>query len=117
MANIFRIALSALFIAGSALTLSAPAAAANPELEAAKDQGIVGERIDGYLGIVDGSADASVVRLVQDINNRRRAAYGETAERTGAAPQQVARVTGEALIAKAESGEYIMDDSGTWSQK
>jgi uncharacterized protein YdbL (DUF1318 family) len=54
---------------------------------------------------------------VQDINNRRRAAYGETAERTGATPQQVARVTGETLIAKAEPGEYIMDDSGTWSQK
>ena len=38
-------------------------------------------------------------------------------EDEGATPQQVARVTGEALIEKAEPGEYIMDDSGTWSQK
>ena len=79
--------------------------------------GHVGERIDGYLGIVKGGADPSLVRLVQDINNRRRAAYGETAEKTGTTPQQVARVTGERLIAQAAPGEYIMDDSGTWSQK
>ncbi|MAN74956.1 MAG: hypothetical protein CME85_02725 [Henriciella sp.] len=117
MANIFRIAISALALASGSVMLAAPAAAADPQIEAAKDQGVVGERIDGYLGIVKGGADPSLVRLVQDINNRRRAAYGETAEKTGTTPQQVARVTGERLIAQAAPGEYIMDDSGTWSQK
>ncbi|WP_018148639.1 YdbL family protein [Henriciella marina] len=117
MASIFRIAVSALFLAGAAIVSTAPAMAANPEVEAAKDQGVIGERIDGYLGIVEGGADPSLARLVQDINNRRRAAYGETADRTGTTPQQVARVTGERLIEQAEPGEYIMDDSGSWSQK
>lgn len=117
MTNMFRIILAALVLMTGAAILTQPASAGDPQIESAKDQGIVGERIDGYLGIVSGSADASLMRRVQDINNKRRAAYDDLAAQTGTTTEQVARVTGEKLIRQASSGEYIMDDSGQWRQK
>lgn len=117
MVSFFRKLVAAVLIAGAAIAFSAPASAGDPQIDAAKAQGIVGERIDGYLGIVDASADASLTRKVQDINNKRRAAYDDLASQTNTTPQQVARVTGEKLVSEAAPGEYIMDDSGTWKQK
>lgn len=94
---------------------AAPAALAEPVIETAIQAGIVGERIDGYLG-VSGTADAETIRQVQDINNRRRALYEQTAEQTGTTVEQVARITGEKQVArmKATSGRAFMDESGTW---
>lgn len=89
----------------------------DPQIEAARANGVIGERIDGYLGVVT-SADAEIVRKVQDINNRRRAVYERTASETGATVQQVARVAGERLIAdRVQPGEYYMDGSAAWKRK
>jgi uncharacterized protein YdbL (DUF1318 family) len=91
---------------------------ADPQIEAARASGVIGERIDGYLGVVVTSADPEIVRKVQDLNNRRRAAYEQMAQDTGATVQQVARVTGERLIAeRVQSGQFFMDESGTWQRK
>ena len=109
------IAVFALAISGAGLV--APAQAGDPQIETAKQQGVVGERIDGFLGIVDGGADPSLIRTVQDINNKRRAAYDKLAQQTGTTMEQVARVTGEKLVASAASGEFVMDDSGAWTRK
>ncbi|RIJ17565.1 DUF1318 domain-containing protein [Henriciella mobilis] len=117
MTAFFRILITAVLVAGAAVMFAGSANAGDPQIEAAKDQGVVGERIDGYLGIVDGGADASLMRLVQDINNKRRAAYDKLAEQTGTTTEQVARVTGEKLISQAARGEYVMDESGTWTKK
>lgn len=117
MPFILRTLVAVLLAAGVAALIAGPAQAGDPQIESAKDQGVVGERIDGYLGIVDGGADASLMRRVQDVNNKRRAAYDELAEQTGTTTEQVARVTGEKLTGQAGSGEYIMDESGQWTQK
>lgn len=117
MKHLIRIALAFALVAGAAFSLAAPASAGDPQIEAAKSQGVVGERIDGYLGIVDGGADAALMRRVQDINNKRRAAYDDLAKDTGTTPEEVARVTGEKLIAQAGPGSYIMDSSGSWKKK
>ncbi|MFN7054605.1 YdbL family protein [Hyphomonas sp.] len=104
------------------LVLGAVAAAqgqgrGDPQIEAARASGVIGERIDGYLGIVT-SADAEITRKVQDINNRRRALYEQTARETGGTVQQVARVAGERQLAdRVQSGEFFMDESGTWQRK
>ncbi len=117
MKQLIRIILTAALVAGAAFSLAAPASAGDPQIDAAKAQGVVGERIDGYLGIVDGGADASLMRRVQDINNKRRAAYDDLARQTGTTPEEVARVTGEKLIAQTSPGGYIMDASGSWKKK
>ena len=93
-----------------------PAMAGDPVIDAAKSEGIVGEKIDGYLGIV-GSADASVQRKVDEINAKRRSAYSDLAQKEGQPLSVVARLTGEKLVAGEPSGAYVFDDSGQWVVK
>lgn len=118
---IARYILMSLFVAGAvALTaIAAPTASAQgSQIESAKTAGVVGERIDGYLGIVeDGAVDASLRRRVNEINAKRRAVYDEVAEQNGATTEQVARLTGEKQIARASSGQFVMDETGRWTRK
>jgi len=111
-----RTFLVALGIAFAAFAFAPSASAGDPQIDAAIAAGIVGERIDGRLGVV-GTAEAALVRKVQDINNRRAAVYAETAASTGTTLEQVARIAGEKQIAKLKPGEYYMDESGTWQRK
>ncbi|MEO0818528.1 MAG: YdbL family protein [Pseudomonadota bacterium] len=108
-------------IAGTAFalaTLSQPAEAQGAEINAAKSAGVVGERIDGYLGIVDnGAVDASLRRRINEVNARRRAAYDEIAADAGATVAQVARVTGEKQVERVAPGQFYMDESGRWVRK
>ena len=86
-------------------------------LEDARAAGLVGERIDGYLGLVDSDAPADVKRLVEEINAQRWAKYAEIAEKQGAPVQAVAQIAGEKLIQRAGSGEYVMGADGKWRRK
>ncbi|MEX1251780.1 MAG: YdbL family protein [Hyphomonas sp.] len=100
----------------AAFAFAPPAAAGDPVIDAAIASGTVGERIDGYLGVV-GSADAAVTRKVQDINNRRRAVYEQTARDNNTTVQIVAQLAGEKQIAKLQPGQFYMDESGRWQSK
>ena len=116
----FRLILAALVIAGTAIALAGqPEADAQvPQIESAKASGVVGERIDGYLGIVnDGAADASLIRKINEINAKRRAVYDELAADTNTTTAQVARLTGEKQIERAAPGQYYFDESGRWVRK
>ena len=77
----FTRATLALSAAALALTgLAAPALAQrDPAYEAARQAGKVGEKPDGYLGIVSG-ADAALQKIVNDINIKRRALYAQKAQ-------------------------------------
>jgi hypothetical protein len=86
-------------------------------LEDAKAAGLVGERIDGYLGLVDSGAPADVKRLVEQVNAERQARYAEIANEQGVPVQAVAQIAGEKLINRAGSGEYVMGADGQWKQK
>lgn len=118
---LMRYVFMAMLVAGgvAAAALAAPAASAQgSQIEAAKQAGIVGERIDGYLGIVeDGAVDASLRRQINEINAKRRAVYDEVAEENSATVEQVARLTGEKQIARAPAGQYVMDETGNWVRK
>ena len=101
----------------AAFLLAMPMAyAGDQQIDKAKAAGIVGERIDGYLGIVSGG-DASIQRKVAEINARRRAVYADLARETGESQEAVARLTGEKQIQRAKPGEYYMDASGRWKQR
>ncbi len=100
-----------------ALAFAAPASAGDPQIEAAKDGGIVGERIDGFLGFVRETNDAALKRKVLETNNARRRLFDKLAADTGTTVEAVGIVTGEKQIAKAEPGEYYMDDTGAWKRK
>ncbi|MEM8617285.1 MAG: YdbL family protein [Pseudomonadota bacterium] len=116
MQQIFK-AVIALLI-GTALIFSAgQAAAGDPQIDAAKASGIVGERVDGYLGLVTGDAEDALKRKVSEINNKRRALYARLARDTDTTLAEVARVAGEKQLRDADRGDFIMDDRGRWTRK
>ena len=102
----------------SALVLAlagAPALAA--DLDGAKAAGLVGERVDGYVGLVDQSAPDDVKALVERVNAGRREKYGEIAAKRAVPLEAVASQAGAKLIQLAKPGEYVMDSSGHWKRK
>ena len=86
-------------------------------LDSAKSAGQVGERPDGYLGVVDPGAPASARRLVDDINTKRRAHYANIAKKTGSNVRDVGILAGEKLIANASPGTFFIDSGGRWRRK
>ena len=97
------------------LLIGLPAAAGS--LDSVKAAGQVGEKPDGYIGLVDEGAPAEVRGLVKDVNARRRVKYEEIAEETGAAVAAVAARAGTKLIARTAKGNFVMDKSGKWVRK
>jgi uncharacterized protein len=98
------------------LGLAVGPAQAGP-LEDAKAEGLVGERIDGYLGVVDSGAPGSVKSLVNQINAEREAKYAEIAKKQGAPVAAVAQIAGTKLIQRAPKGEYVMGPDRRWQRK
>jgi len=94
----------------------APAAHAAP-LDDAKARGLVGERPDGYLGVVDPDAPADVKLLVEDVNEKRAREYETIAKKNGTNAAAVAALAGAKLIGRAPAGQWVMDASGSWKKK
>lgn len=101
----------------AAISFAPSAHALPPVLETAQAEGKIGERADGYLGVVDQKADAQVVRTVNEVNNKRRAAFEKIAAEKGATVEQVGLITGEKQIAKLPAGAYYMAENGAWTKK
>ena len=91
-----------------ALFLAAPALALN--LDEAKSQGLVGEKIDGYIGAVKSSS--AVNALVNSINSQRKSHYRQISKKNGTSLSTVERLAGEKLINRAPSGQYVNRGSG-----
>lgn len=101
----------------SASAFAPTALAADAVIDAAKVSGEVGERPDGYLGLVESSVTPAVRRRVDEINARRRALYERLARERGATVEQVGFLTGEKQIASTPSGQFYMTTSGQWVRK
>jgi hypothetical protein len=98
------------------LVLLATRVSADP-LSAAKAGGYVGERYDGYVGLVHADAPAAVKRLVTDINAERREKYEAIAKRNGTSIDAVAVLAGRKLVGRARPGEYVLGPKGVWVKK
>lgn len=84
-------------------------------LEEAKAKGLVGEKSNGYLGVVaEGHAEAQA--LVSDINHKRRQAYQEIANREKANLRAVETLAGEKAIEKTKPGNLV-EGPGGWVKK
>jgi hypothetical protein len=106
-------------VAGAALGLGAatPALAdRDPAYAAAREAGLVGERIDGYLGIV-GRATPELQRIVDDINIKRRAVYARKAQQNNATIEEYALTSGCQAIARTEPGEKYQAPDGSWKTR
>jgi uncharacterized protein YdbL (DUF1318 family) len=86
------------------------------ELAQVKGEGLVGERADGYLGLVQSDAPASVVDLVDEINRKRRAEYQRIAESNDLTLQEVQALAGKKAVERTAAGNWVMTNGG-WRQK
>jgi len=110
-----RLFKGALAAALATVFAGAGAEAASPAIETAKDGCVVGERIDGYLGVIDEArANDSLRREVASINQQRKAAYARLAAQNGVSIEATAMVAAERLISRAEPGECVQNESGAW---
>ena len=101
-------------ICASALT---PLAAASAQIENAKDNCIIGEQADGYLGFVPGAnASAELRREVRDVNQQRKAVYADIANRTDVTVDIAATRTAARLVNEAKRGQCVRDANGAWLQ-
>lgn len=84
-------------------------------LEEAKAKGLVGEKSNGYLGVV-AAGNAEAQDLASDINQKRRKAYQEIARRDGTNLSTVETLAGEKAIEKTKPGNMV-EGSGGWIKK
>lgn len=104
-----------LFLAACAIVMTASLAMAALTVEAAKSQGLVGERVDGTLGVVVANGEANA--LVQTVNSERLATYKQIASKNGTSVDVVQAAAGKKLIGSAKSGEYVQGADGSWHKK
>lgn len=74
-------------------------------LNEARTQGRVGETLNGYLVALQ--TDAETQALVSEINKARNASYQQLAESNNIPPDEVAKMAGQKLVARAKPGEYV----------
>jgi len=97
-------------------TLSVPAwADRDPAYAAARASGQVGEKTDGYLGIISGGGD--VRGLVDKINIQRRANYTQRATAQNATVEEYAFTQGCMLIQRTAPGEKYQAPDGSWQTR
>lgn len=103
--------------AAAAGLLAAPALAQrDPAYEAARSAGQVGEKMDGYLGIV-GAGSAELQRVVSEINIKRRALYADKARAANATLEEYALTAGCLAIARTAPGEKYQAPDGSWQTR
>jgi uncharacterized protein YdbL (DUF1318 family) len=110
------LALGAALVALAAGVATAQAEARDPAYAAARAAGQVGEKMDGYLGLV-GSGNASLRALVDDLNIKRRAVYSQKAQAQHATVEEYAFTSGCLLIAQTAPGEKYQAPDGNWQTR
>lgn len=101
----------------ASISLAAPASAQrDPAYAAARAAGTVGERIDGYLGMV-GTGSPALQAVVNDINIKRRALYSQKAQAANATLDEYALTAGCQAILATKPGEKYQAPDGSWQTR
>lgn len=75
----------------------------------------MGERPDGYVGLVRDDAPDWARQLANEINMQRRQTYAEVAQQTaGTTVREVGIIAGSKLINRAPPGHYVMNEQAQW---
>ncbi len=100
--------LVAFFMSGTAFAIT---------LDEAKAQGLIGEKVDGYVAAVIANPSAEVQALIDTTNDGRRKVYEDLAQRNNITVDAVGIVSAEKLREKAGRGEFVQSTSGQWEKK
>ena len=97
--------------------LAVPAMAQEaPAIAQARAAGAVGERFDGYLGVV-GSVPESIRRQAGAINIKRRSLYSGLAARKGVSTEEVGLTAACSLLRRVKAGEVYFLAEGGWRRR
>ncbi|MHA6333304.1 YdbL family probable chaperone protein [Qipengyuania sp. CAU 1752] len=111
------ISIAAVAAASVALTVPVTASAQrSPEYAAARAKGQVGEKPDGYLGMV-GQQSSAIDKLAADLNIQRRANYTARAQAQKVTLQEYAFAQGCELIVRTVPGEKYQAPDGSWQTR
>ncbi|WP_415887512.1 YdbL family protein [Neptuniibacter sp. QD37_6] len=83
----------------------------------AKAQGLIGERTNGYLGIVISKPTGDLQSLVDGINKKRRAAYEQGSKKAGVERAVFELRMGQRLQERTPTGQFIQLQNGKWRKK
>lgn len=97
------------------LALGMNVQAATLTLNEARAQGRVGETLSGYIAPL--RQDAETLALVNQINAARTESYQKLADSNNLPVDEVAKMTGQKLVARAQPGEYVKGINGKWLKK
>lgn len=107
---------TSVFLALLISMLTASVALAGP-LTQPKADGLIGEQLNGYIGLVRQDVPADIKKLVDETNAKRKAGYQKIAAKQGASLIDVEKVGGNTAIEKTLPGDYIQDANGVWRKK
>ncbi|EPL6454875.1 YdbL family protein [Providencia rettgeri] len=85
-------------------------------VDEAKEKGVLGETLSGYLAVVK-TDNTDAVKLAEKINGEREKKYSEIASKNNLKTNEVARIAGQKLVERAGSGEYVRGINGQWLKK
>jgi len=88
----------------------------DPAYAAARAEGRVGEKMDGYLGVV-GATSPELRAMVNDINIKRKAVYSQQAQEQHSTVEEYALTAGCLAIARTQPGEKYQAPDGSWQTR
>ena len=84
------------------------------DLNQAKSQKLVGEKTNGYLGLIV-SSNTEAAALISDINRKRKAKYQSIANKQKTQLANIEKIAGEKLTSKAKAaGQAYQNANGNW---
>jgi hypothetical protein len=108
-----KLILALAILVGLAFPAAAPAQDPATIIQARR-AGLIGERYDGYLGIVTAAPSGELRRQVGAINIRRRSLYSDLATRKGVSPEEVGITAACSLFRRIGVGEFYLPGQGAW---
>jgi uncharacterized protein YdbL (DUF1318 family) len=103
-------------VVAGALVASPALAQRDPAYAAARAAGEVGEKMDGYLGIV-GAPTHDLKTMVDDLKIKRKAVYAQQAQAQHATVEEYALTAGCLAIARTVPGEKYQAPDGSWATR
>lgn len=86
------------------------------DINTAKQQGLIGEKVNGMIGAISHNPSPEVIELVESTNKARAQVYAEMAKKQNLTLGQVRSIAAQKIMEKAAPGDYI-EVNGEWSVK
>ncbi|MGM0425515.1 MAG: YdbL family protein [Thermodesulfobacteriota bacterium] len=89
----------------------------HPDLQQAKDQGLVGEAWNGLVAVVQDDVPQEIQELVQAENKDRKQLFKIISQETGTSVQEVARQNRIRMYRLAKDDHFLQDQDRNWVRK